>query len=300
MSLDPVGAGRRPPFSALFWQCLAKAFLPPREPQFFRAFREDWPGVLRELAGRVGLRLDPDIDAIGTALRDFDDSQDLLLAYSGLFLVPPVAAPLNLGFYIDGTLFGGSARALDTLYREYGLAPSSGVLKDNPDHLARVIEFLAFLTAKNAEMPGATQSQGNPSGDDLATVRTRFLLRALPELIRRAADAETAHQLPSLYSRVSSLTLTAVRDHDGVLFEESLGRADAEQRPSPQQGGTPDLITCSACGAPIIAALDLQVIAERLRMAGLPVDHLRLCPDCRDAGRGWQRGQFGTGLPGIH
>lgn len=300
MSLDPAAARRQPSFGALFWQCLAKAFLPPREPEFFHAFREDWPGILREIASRVGLKLESDIDAIGTALRGIDNSQDLLLAYSRLFLVPPVAAPLNLGFYIDGTLFGGSARALDALYHENGLTLSSGVLKDNPDHLARVIEFLGFLTTKKAETNGSTQSEGGRTGEDLATLRARFLLRALPELIRRTADAETAHQLPSLYSRILSLTLTAVRDHDGVLFEESPGRADAEQRPSSEQAVTRDLVTCSECGAPIIAALDLQVIAERLRMARLPVDHLRLCPDCRDAGRGWQRGHFGTGLPGIH
>jgi nitrate reductase assembly molybdenum cofactor insertion protein NarJ len=299
MSPGSVADRRQSPFRALFWRCLAKAFLPPREPEFFRAFREDWPGLLREIARSAGLRVEGDVDAIRVALNQIDNSQDLLVAYSRLFLVPPVAAPLNLGLYVDGSLFGGSARTLDALYRAHGLAPASGVLKDNPDHLARVIEFLGVLSSAEADVEHPTESPEEAEGA-INTVRSRYLLRALPELVRRAADAETAHGLPSVYSRILSLTLAAARDHDGVLFEGSPGRAEPDQKASGEQGVAPELTLCSQCGAPIIAAADLRIIAERLRMANLPVEHLGLCPDCRHAGRAWQRNPFGTVMRGFH
>jgi len=288
------------PFAALFWKCLAKAYLPPRAETSFRALRDDWPRILDEIASRIGLSLQPDIDAITKALREIEGSQDLLVTYSRLFLVPPVAASLNLGSYLDISTFGGSAQALDALYLGYGLAPSSDILKDTPDHLARVIEFLGFLSAKNAEAHGSTQSPAGQTGNDLTILRTHYLMRALTEMIRRTADAETVHELPSLYSRILSLTLSAVRDHDGVLFEETMVRPAEAGGLAAASVEAPDIVSCSECGNPIIAAPEMQVIADRLRMAGLPVDHLRLCPDCRDAGRGWQRSQFNPDLPGFH
>jgi TorA maturation chaperone TorD len=300
MNPESGSDGRTPPFSALFWQCLAKAYLPPCEETFFRALRDDWPRLLGEIASRVGLSLQPDIDAISKALHEIEGSQDLLVTYSRLFLVPPVVAPLNLGVYLDISKFGGSALALDALYREYGLASSSDVLKDNPDHLARVIEFLGFLFAKNAEACGSTQSPAGGTGYDLTTLRTNYLLRALTEMIRRTADAETAHQLPCVYSRILSLTLSAVRDHDGVLFEESIVHPAEAAGVAAVSAEAAEIVNCSECGSPIIAASEMHVIADRLRMAGLPVDHLQHCPDCRDAGRGWQRGQISLGIPGIH
>jgi TorA maturation chaperone TorD len=294
--MNPGLTATDPHLSQMFWRCLAKAYLPPRDEQFRRALREDWPAILRDIGGSIGLSFLSDIDAIAGALRDSGDSEALLVTYSRLFLVPPVAAPLNLDRYLKTAAFGG-ALALEQLYRGYGLQPSSDTLRDTPDHLARVLEFLGYLSARTDAADGAAPER--TPRDDRRVLRTRFLLKALPELTRRCADGETWYKLPRLYSRILSFTLAAVRDHDGALFEERTSRNEEGQVNAPDPAETADLAACCQCGAPIISAQELQVIADRLRLAGLPVDHLRLCPDCRDAGHGWQSGRFVPDLPGF-
>jgi TorA maturation chaperone TorD len=283
----------------LFWQCLAKVYLPPRDESFFHGLQNEWPRLLGEIADRIGLLFQSDIEEIASDLKKIEDSQELLFIYSRLFLVPPVLAPLNLGSYLDISTFGGSVLSFNTLYQEYGLGLSTVALKDNPDHLARVIEFLGFLSEKNHQEQETGELPESCTGKDLTTLRTRYLLRALPEMIRRTADAETAHQLPSVYSHILTLTLTAIRDPDGLLFDESVAGSTGENGLVVAGAEAAETINCSECGKPIIAAPELQVIADRLRMAGLPIDHLRLCPDCRDAGQGWQSGQLNMDIPGF-
>lgn len=296
MNRDAVAA-----FGALFWQCLAKAYLPPRDGNFVHALQREWPGLLGELASRIGLAMQADIDEIAMSVRDNGDPQALLITYSRLFLAPPVAAPLTLGNYLDTSAFGGSGRALDALYLKHGLESSAAVLKDNPDHLARVLEFTGFLFAKDAGTPDTDQPPADQTAEDLAALRKHYLLRALPEMLRRVTDAETLHHLPCIYSRILALTLSAVRDHEGLLFEDKAMRSDEEDydNAAEEPAKAQDFITCGNCGSPIIAAPEMQVIADRLRMAGLPTDHLKLCPDCRDSNQGWQRARLNPDLPGF-
>lgn len=46
---------------------------------------------------------------------------------------------------------------------------------------------------------------------------------------------------------------------------------------------------CAQCSAPIASEKELMDMEKALTTAGLPADHLSLCPDCRAQAEGWEK-----------
>lgn len=54
-----------------------------------------------------------------------------------------------------------------------------------------------------------------------------------------------------------------------------------------------------SCGKSIASERELRVIIDRLKQAGLPADHLELCPGCRAVTLGWKPGTPKMDIPGF-
>lgn len=138
-----------PPPRAEFYLCLARAFLPPREAEMFEAMSCWLAGDLGELARGVGYPVEADVAAYRDAIAGVPDGEVLLQAYSGLFLVPPAPAPLNAALYLDGSVNGPAASAMERAYRDAGVARDER-FGDLADHVACQLEFVALLLAREA------------------------------------------------------------------------------------------------------------------------------------------------------
>jgi TorA maturation chaperone TorD len=145
-------AGNRvsgPPPRADFYLCLARAFLPPREAAMFEAMSRWLAGDLEALARGVAYPVEADIAAYAEAIAGVPDGEALLQAYSGLFLVPPAPAPLNAALYLDGSVNGPAASAIERAYRDAGVERDAR-FGDLADHVACQLEFVALLIAREA------------------------------------------------------------------------------------------------------------------------------------------------------
>lgn len=289
--MDAVNNGFSP--RAEFWLCLAQALLPPRGEFLSRALRDDLADDLAYLADSLGLDIVDRIAALRTALAQ-TEAEALLPAYSSLFLVPPIPARLNAGFYLDGTLLGANTRMLAEVFQRHGVEQSPD-MHDTPDHLATILEFLALLfhraDAAGPEMP-------EPILDDRQAVRG-LLRRVLPEISARVAETERERDLPPVYSALLGVVETVLRDEQCIFFAAADDEANAPRRYFTKRETATDLVVCEKCGKPVATARELRVIIDRLRQRGLPTDHLELCPDCRDGTRGWKAGGAEFNLPGF-
>ena len=291
-NLDAIHSSSSP--RAELWLCLAQALLPPRGEILSRALCEDLADDLEYLATTLGLDISGAIMEVRAALSQ-TDAESLLPAYSSLFLVPPIPAKLNVGFYLDGTLLGPNTMMLEEIFYRHGVEQSPD-MHDTPDHFATTLEFLALLFHK---ADGAEPDKLEPILDDMETVRG-MLWHALSELHGRVIETEQERSLPAVYSALIQIVKTALRDEQGIFFcatendEKKTARRYFTKRKT-----APDLVACKMCGKPVATARELKVIVDRLRQSGLPADHLELCPDCRDGTRGWKAGSTEFNLPGF-
>lgn len=138
------------PLRAEFYLCLARAFLPPREAGLFEAMSRWLAGDLEELARSLGYPVEAEITAYRDAIARVPDGEALLQAYSGLFLVPPAPAPLNAALYLDGSVNGPAASAMERAYRDAGVERDER-FGDLADHASCQLEFVALLIAREAE-----------------------------------------------------------------------------------------------------------------------------------------------------
>jgi TorA maturation chaperone TorD len=134
---------------AEFYLCLARAFLPPREPGMFEALSALLGDDLAELGGALGYPIEAEIVAYREAIGAVDDCAALLQLYSALFLVPPAPAPLNAAIYLDASVNGAAATAIERAYRDSGVERQER-FGDLPDHVACQLEFVALLLAREA------------------------------------------------------------------------------------------------------------------------------------------------------
>lgn len=289
--MDAVNNGFSP--RAEFWLCLAQALLPPRGEFLPLALRDDLADDLAYLADSLGLDIGDKVAELRAALAQID-AESLLPAYSSLFLVPPIPARLNAGFYLDGTLLGANTRMLAEVFQRHGVEQSPD-MHDTPDHLATILEFLALLFHKAG---GAVPEVLEPILDDREAVRG-LLRHILPEIAMRVAETERERELPTVYSVLLGVAETALSDEQGIFFSAADDEPKAARRYFAKRDEAPDLVACKACGKPVATARDLKVIIDRLRQSGLPSDHLELCPDCRDGTRGWNPGKADFNLPGF-
>ncbi|MBZ0096277.1 MAG: molecular chaperone TorD family protein [Sulfuricella sp.] len=278
---------------AELWQCLAQALLPPRGEFLSRSLRDDLADDLAYLADSLGLDIGDNVEELRTVLAQAD-VESLLPAYSSLFLVPPIPARLNAGFYLDGTLLGANTKMLAEIFYRHGVEQSPD-MHDTPDHLATILEFLALLFHKADVAESATLD----ILDDMEAIRG-LLWRTLSDLHGRVIETEQERSLPAVYSALIQIVKTALRDEQGIFFcATGNDEKESDRRYFTKRETAPDLVACKACGKSVATARELKVIIDRLRQSGLPTDHLELCPDCRDGTRGWKPGKAEFNLPGF-
>ncbi|PIX75245.1 MAG: hypothetical protein COZ38_06540 [Rhodocyclales bacterium CG_4_10_14_3_um_filter_68_10] len=252
------------------WLTLSQAFLPPRQPETARAFRSELADDLRVLTAELGLNEGERLEAFRRSLRGIGHGQELLVHYASLFLSPPVAAHLNLGFHLDGTLFGPTQDSLDAWFANHGVERSVR-FRDLPDHLAALLEFLAMLAA-------GTGTAGQ--ADDFAR---HFLIPALPGLCREIELASG----DSPYLHLARFAAEALRTLAGSGEQAPAAKRHNRRSLDPAKG---ELRHCKVCGQPFAREKEIRLLTAALAERGLPAGHLDTCPDCRDPAQGWRFG----------
>ena len=208
---SPGGDGGRLLDRADLLFCLARAFMTP--PEGWTVC--DWAQPLADDLAELGASLGVDTDGVQAALdgecsrwasaaRLADGSADpWLVEYSRLFLMPPVAVPLNTGLYLEGSIGGTAARMMRSCYETAGVVPSEA-FHDLPDHVVMQLEFVARLMERSArgDADGMAMAEefcsefvhawARPLEQACATASTRFpaarVYAALARLVRQAVD----------------------------------------------------------------------------------------------------------------
>lgn len=250
------------------WATLGRAFLPPLEPDHWRAFHADLPLDLADWRRELGLSDAPSVDDLFAALAAYPEHEPLLVHYSHLFYSPPIRVHLNLGVYLDGSLNGPAMDALDRWHAAYGL-DRSPAFHDLTDHLSALLEFLSVITRVDEPRLAAEFTH-------------TFLLPALPAAIR-AMEKEGAFASPYLWLMRYARTALEQR-YPRPMGVEAYSPAKPRYRERPVGKGWR---ACARCDKPIASERELKVMEKALAEAGLPADHLAYCPDCRDAAHGW-------------
>lgn len=249
------------------WLTLGRAFLPPLQTEQWRALRDDLPVDLADWRSELGLR-DGHAGKLGAALAAFPTPESLLVHFSGLFYAPPIRVHLNLGLYLDGTLNGPAMDALARWQDAYGL-DRSDAFHDLTDHLSAVLELLSVVTRQ-------------PQSQAAAEFAHAFLLPALPRIIARMELQDAA---TSPYFWLLRYTHDALAHcYPSVQVERKPARPHYRVRPVGDGWRK-----CGRCGAPIAREKEVMVMEKALAAAGLPVNHLQLCPDCRAQEEGWEK-----------
>ncbi|MGQ9686542.1 MAG: molecular chaperone TorD family protein [Thiobacillaceae bacterium] len=247
------------------WTTLGRAFLPPQQVEHWRAMHADLPLDLKEWSRQLGMEGAPRSEALLEAMMAYPEHEDLLVHYSSLFYAPPIRVHLNVGMYLDGGLNGPTQDHLARWHAAYGLARSSR-FHDLTDHLAAVLEFLGLITRLEETHEAAKFAQ-------------TFLLPAVPRIIQ-AMEEEGAMGSPYLW-------LLRYLHHALVELYPGQPEAETPRRPRYRKRAIGDgWRRCARCEKPIATERELAVMEKALHQAGLPSDHLRLCPDCRDAVQG--------------
>jgi putative dimethyl sulfoxide reductase chaperone len=274
--------------------CLARCFLPPREAADFRALRDDLPVDLLELNAELGIVGHAEMADLCAALAALPDHTGLLTTYSRLFLAPPAPALLNLGFYLDGGLMGGTCQAIERLYQRHGLQRDPS-FHDTADHLALYLQFIGSLLARAADQ--LDDGCERDALSLLADAHQSIVCHGLPALQRlytQIAKTEETLTLAGLYARLCSLARSALNaDARGLQAllpaptTAQLGKVNHNAQGVRAAGALNDAAcACTVCGKPFIAGPDLATMIEALNAQGLTTDHMRTCTDCRNGTMG--------------
>lgn len=279
---------------AELWQCLAQGFLPPSGEILSQAMHAYLHDDLEDIASVLGLNMQGALGELRAAMSQAEVTE-LLPTYSSLFLVPPIPAKLNMGFYLDGTLLGPNTQRLMEILHRHGVEQSPE-MHETPDHLAMALEFLALLFHQS---DGLEVGKLGEMLEDMNMLRA-MLARVLPEMLERTIQAEQERFLPGVYSALLRLSIALLRDEQCIFFSDVIEDvAEPEKRYFSKRATVPDLVSCKQCGKAIATARELRVIIDRLQQCGLPAGHLEWCPDCRDSAQGWKPGKTDFNLPGF-
>lgn len=268
MMFETLPGTTTPDTLADLWATLGRAFLPPMEPDHWRAMHADLPLDLEDWRRELDLTGAPPADGLLAALAAYPEHEPLLVHYSGLFYSPPIRVHLNLGVYLDGHLNGPAMDALGRWHAAYGL-DRNPAFHDLSDHLSALLEFLSHITRVGEPRLAAEFAH-------------TFLLPALPAVVH-AMEREGASASPYLwllhYAR-AALEWAYPRQAEEV--EHPPAKPRYRERPLGEGWRL-----CARCEKPIASERELQVMEKALREAGLPSEHLAYCTDCRDAADGW-------------
>ena len=269
--------------------CLARAFLPPRDEADFSAMRDALGPDLRELDAELPLADTPQLTALCDTLAALPDHTRLLTSYSRLFLAPPAPALLNLGFYLDGGVMGGTCQTIERLYAEHGLERDAH-FKDTADHLALYLQFLGWSLARAEEaLEAGDEAAARKVLTDLHQSIVQHGLPALGKLIAQIDKAEREFPVARIYSQLARLAESALeRDAHAIqlllprkptLLDGGLSAANPTTLSGDADTG-PE-IGCAACGTSFVAGKELASMIAVLETQGLSTDHMKVCPDCR-------------------
>lgn len=181
---------------------LAAAFAPPPAGLTTR----DWCELLAADLEDAGLAVGIDTTVVRTALREAasgpESAEPWLVEYSRLFLVPPVAATLNTGIYLEGGLAGTSAQMMSQCYATAGFAKRE-TFRDLPDHVAIQLEFVGALLERSALIDNDAFAMAREFADGFVTHWVQPLQAACARAVNRCPAAE-------VYAGLAGLTAGAV------------------------------------------------------------------------------------------
>jgi TorA maturation chaperone TorD len=177
--------------------CLGRALLPPPAEVATREWCEWLADDLDELAAALGLDASLAISRLREAAGAAEAAQPWLVAYSRLFLVPPVAVTLNTGVYLEGGLAGMSAQMLTECYRLGGFERRE-TFRDLPDHAAMQLEFVAALLERAAGGDGDAAAMAD---EFIAT----FVVHWVGALRAACARATVAPRAAAVYEALADL-----------------------------------------------------------------------------------------------
>lgn len=280
-----------------FWQTLATAFMVPRGESYFAAFREDLADDLEDLASELDLDLGSALDDFSREALKLSDEQALLVNYSRLFLTPPIPCRLTIGWHLDSTLLGPSEKFLSELMMGHGVVQADG-LHETPDVLPTVLEFLSLMF--NRLDSSEDMDERAAIEQDLSMLRTHYLAGAIGRMAQRTAAGEDDYGLAPVYSCLMKIVDSAVNDPLRCFFKPQDADGKVRRSYASRRKGAHEEVLCKSCGKPIATERELHVIIHRLKEANLPVDHLEVCGDCRDADLGWKSGTpQAVNIPGV-
>jgi TorA maturation chaperone TorD len=276
---------------AEFYLMLSRAFLPPTAEESFAAFVDILPGELAEISEAAGYANGDLIRDYAAAAEGLANRINLLQTYAGLFLQPPREVQLNVSVYLDGSILGRSADALEAFYAKHGLGRAD-TFRDLHDHLSVVLEFLALLFGKAAE------TDGYPRADllnDATELNRHFLLAWVPVMGRQIAKALAEHQERGhspVYLILTQILQEALVADAGKLTPELEHVLDPKTEISTNEAESKEMALCTGCGAAIAPAARIRRVRKVLEKEGIDTAHLDLCPKCRGVDLFPAGGQF--------
>lgn len=251
------------------WLVLAQAFLPPSRAEVATAFVDGLAEDLAELAAPLDLDIANELAKFSTATNGFIEPQSLLIEFSRVFLPPNGLSTLNVSRYVDGSINGPCMDALENAYLAAGVAQRD-TLRDLNDHVAMQMECMAWLI-------GQGESEQRISAEDFAQI---CLVGALPRFA--AVLASEAPESP--YTQLVQIAAKAIANYaDSDENTETVKRGPNRRHDTSL--GVWRL--CKSCEKPFAREKEIQIMTRALEQAGLPAEHLSLCPDCRDAVKGF-------------
>ncbi|MDR5898535.1 molecular chaperone TorD family protein [Halomonas vilamensis] len=269
--------------------CLARAMQAPQAGVTLQEVQGPLMDDLNYLAGSLPVLTAERLNALQRSTSELADTQQLILGYSKLFLMPPAPAPLNLGVYLDGSLMARSVQSIEVLYQRHGLERDP-TFHELPDHLSLNLQWLAWVYSEIIE----DQQNGTTNTatiTDAVTMLNDFTLPALAG-IRRKVIAVSGDSPTQLWRLLIELI------HDQLTSDLEKLSPHAVRNPAMQQiqietPATPvetfetshaptEQLTCKRCGNPFESDPVLAEMRKRLNEAGVSADHLSICPQCRD------------------
>lgn len=271
--------------------CLSRVFLAPQARVTLAEVQGPLLDDLRSLADSLPTLTSERLEALAQALAALSDTQQLMISYSRLFLMPPAPAPLNLGAYLDGGLMARSVPAMEALYRRHGLERDPA-FRELPDHLALHLQWLAWVYSEALEATAAG-GDATPALTDAATMLHDLTLPALAGVRRKVAqvanDATTLpwrllielthdqliRDLARLQAALPTLAPRATHTSERAEGPKVVETFEASQAPR-------ESLTCRNCGEAFESDPVLAEMRQRLAAAGVSADHLAVCRRCRD------------------
>jgi TorA maturation chaperone TorD len=194
--------------------CLSRAFQPPPSHWSVCDWSQPLADDLQDIAGSMpvdvaGVQRALDAECArwaASAQRDAGQADSWLVEYTRLFLVPPIAVPLNAGMYLEGSIGGSAPQMIRSCYAVAGFHPDEG-FHDLPDHVAMQLEFLGRLYERAAA--------GEPDCAAMAEEFEREFVHGWGAALEHAC-ARAAGTLPAatVYRELARLLRACVADPD--------------------------------------------------------------------------------------